>query len=209
MSVAPQSDGAGLRFAQPEHVMIKNRKDRPTAIRMVLPFVFRHWRNQPWLGSGLALAMVGATVSDLFMPLFAGRLVDAIALGATRLRGSEIRRDLRVRRHHRARARADHVPSLRPVGHRAVHAARDERHRARCVPPGAALLHRLACEQLCRLDGAQGHARHVGGRPVERHDPAGAAAVGGGAGRDRRSCSACTGRRSASPSASARSPTSA
>jgi ATP-binding cassette, subfamily B, bacterial len=63
--------------------MIKQRKERRTAIRMVLPFVFRHWRNQPWLGSGLAAAMVGATVSDLFMPLFAGRLVDAIALGAT------------------------------------------------------------------------------------------------------------------------------
>jgi ATP-binding cassette, subfamily B, bacterial len=63
--------------------MIKTRKDRPTAIRTVLPFVFRHWRKQPWLGSGLALAMVGATVSDLFMPLFAGRLVDAIALGAS------------------------------------------------------------------------------------------------------------------------------
>jgi ATP-binding cassette, subfamily B, bacterial len=61
----------------------KNRKDRPTAIRTVLPFAFRHWRNQPWLGSGLALAMVGATVSDLFMPLFAGKLVDAIALGAS------------------------------------------------------------------------------------------------------------------------------
>ena len=63
--------------------MIQNRKDRPAAIRTVLPFVFRHWRKQPWLGSGLALAMVGATVSDLFMPLFAGRLVDAIALGAS------------------------------------------------------------------------------------------------------------------------------
>jgi ATP-binding cassette subfamily B protein len=63
--------------------MIDQRKDRRTAIRMVLPFIFRHWRNQPWLGSGLALSMVGATVSDLFMPLFAGRLVDAIALGAS------------------------------------------------------------------------------------------------------------------------------
>ncbi len=83
MPLAPQSDGAGLRFAQPEHVMIDKRKDRRTAIRMVLPFVFRHWRKQPLLGSGLALAMMGATVSDLFMPLFAGRLVDAIALGAT------------------------------------------------------------------------------------------------------------------------------
>src|SRR5688500_17497678 len=63
--------------------MIDKRKDRRTAIRMVLPFVFRHWRNQPCAGSGLALAMIGATVSALFMPLFAGRLVDAIALGAT------------------------------------------------------------------------------------------------------------------------------
>jgi ATP-binding cassette subfamily B protein len=63
--------------------MIDRRKERPTAIRTVLPFVFRHWRKQPWLGSGLAIAMVGATVSDLFMPVFAGRLVDAITLGAT------------------------------------------------------------------------------------------------------------------------------
>ena len=63
--------------------MIEKRKERPTAIRTVLPFAFRHWRNQPWLGSGLALAMVGATVSDLFMPLFAGKLVDAITLGQT------------------------------------------------------------------------------------------------------------------------------
>jgi ATP-binding cassette, subfamily B, bacterial len=69
--------------ALPGHVMSKKRKDRPTAIRTVLPFAFRHWRNQPWLGSGLALAMVGATVSDLFMPVFAGKLVDAITLGQT------------------------------------------------------------------------------------------------------------------------------
>ncbi|MDQ8727801.1 ABC transporter ATP-binding protein [Bradyrhizobium sp. LHD-71] len=63
--------------------MIDKRKDRPTAIRAVLRFIFRHWRNQPWLGTGISLAIVGATVSDVFMPLFAGRLVDAIALGAT------------------------------------------------------------------------------------------------------------------------------
>jgi ATP-binding cassette subfamily B protein len=67
--------------ALPEYVMIEKRKDRRTAIRTVLPFAFRHWRNQPWLGSGLALAMVGATVSDLFMPVFAGKLVDAITQG--------------------------------------------------------------------------------------------------------------------------------
>jgi ATP-binding cassette, subfamily B, bacterial len=70
--------------------MIKTRKDRPTAIRMVLPFAFRHWRKQPLLGSGLALAMIGATVSDLFMPLFAGRLVDAITLGATDFEAAKV-----------------------------------------------------------------------------------------------------------------------
>src|SRR5262249_781034 len=79
--------GAAIRWSrrasnsQPGHVMTNKRKDRPTAIRTVLPFVFRHWRNQPWLGTGLALAMVAATVSDLFMPVFAGKLVDAISRG--------------------------------------------------------------------------------------------------------------------------------
>ena len=38
------------------------QRSRATAIRMVLPFVFRHWRNQPWLGGGLSLAIVGATL---------------------------------------------------------------------------------------------------------------------------------------------------
>jgi ATP-binding cassette subfamily B protein len=70
------------RASQPDNAMTVQRS-RATAIRMVLPFVFRHWRNQPWLGGGLSLAIVGATVADVFMPLYAGRLVDAVALGAT------------------------------------------------------------------------------------------------------------------------------
>ena len=48
--------------ALPGHVMSEKRKDRPTAIRMVLPFVFRHWQKQPWLGSGLGLAIVRGIV---------------------------------------------------------------------------------------------------------------------------------------------------
>ena len=63
--------------------MIDKQKNRRTAIRVVLPFIFRHWRSQPWLTSGISLAIVGATVADVFMPLFAGKLVDAVALGAT------------------------------------------------------------------------------------------------------------------------------
>lgn len=74
--------GAGLRPAQPEYAMTNARKQIP-AIRAVLPFVFRHWRNQPVRLSVVAGGLIGATAADVFMPLFAGRLVDAVALAAT------------------------------------------------------------------------------------------------------------------------------
>jgi ATP-binding cassette subfamily B protein len=48
-------------------------------MRDVLAFLFRHWRREAWLVSGIALSMVIATIADLFMPVFAGRIVDAIA----------------------------------------------------------------------------------------------------------------------------------
>src|SRR3954451_17637850 len=57
-------------------------KQRPAAIRVVIPFVFRHWLEQP---AGVALVsggMLGATTADLFMPVFSGRLIDAMTLGA-------------------------------------------------------------------------------------------------------------------------------
>jgi ATP-binding cassette subfamily B protein len=50
------------------------------AMRDVLAFLFRHWRRERWLVAGVALSMVVATIADLFMPVFAGRIVDAIAL---------------------------------------------------------------------------------------------------------------------------------
>jgi ATP-binding cassette, subfamily B, bacterial len=50
------------------------------AISSVLRFTFRHWRRQP----GLVALMVGmttaATLADIFIPLYTGRLVDALAL---------------------------------------------------------------------------------------------------------------------------------
>ena len=55
---------------------------RPAAIRMVLPFVFRHWLNQPVIAATVAGGLLGATAADLFMPVFSGRLVDAMAAGA-------------------------------------------------------------------------------------------------------------------------------
>src|ERR1700682_3034027 len=54
---------------------------RPAAIRVVIPFVFRHWLNQPARSAVVAGGLLGATAADLFMPLFSGRLVDALTLG--------------------------------------------------------------------------------------------------------------------------------
>src|ERR1700744_2117028 len=55
---------------------------RPAAIRVVLPFAFRHWLKQPWLAAATAGGFIGATMADLLMPVFSGRLVDAMTLGA-------------------------------------------------------------------------------------------------------------------------------
>src|SRR6202051_1556163 len=55
---------------------------RPAAIRVVLPFVFRHWLNQPVRAAMVAGGLLGATVADLLMPLYSGHLVDAMTSGA-------------------------------------------------------------------------------------------------------------------------------
>lgn len=52
---------------------------RPEPFRAVLGFTFRHWARQPGAVGFTAGAMMAATVADLFMPLYAGRLVDAVA----------------------------------------------------------------------------------------------------------------------------------
>lgn len=62
--------------------MTAKRKDRPAAIRVVLPFVFRHWLEQPRRAVTVAGGLLGATVADLFMPVFSGHLVDALTRGA-------------------------------------------------------------------------------------------------------------------------------
>src|SRR5438046_338848 len=56
---------------------------RPAAIRVVIPFVFRHWLNQPARAAIVAGGLLGATAADLFMPLFSGHLVDALTQGAS------------------------------------------------------------------------------------------------------------------------------
>jgi len=61
--------------------MTFDAKRRPAAIRVVMPFVFRHWFNQPLATLTVAGGLLGATVADLFMPVFSGHLVDALTRG--------------------------------------------------------------------------------------------------------------------------------
>lgn len=51
-------------------------------MREVLSFLFGHWRREKWLVISVALSMIVATAADLLMPVYAGRLVDAIAMHA-------------------------------------------------------------------------------------------------------------------------------
>ena len=62
--------------------MTAENKNRPAAIRVVIPFVFRHWLEQPSRAAFVVAGFLGATAADLFMPLFSGHLVDALTQGA-------------------------------------------------------------------------------------------------------------------------------
>lgn len=52
-------------------------------MRAVLAFLFRHWRWEKRLVVWVALSMTVATAADLLMPVYSGRLVDALSLHAT------------------------------------------------------------------------------------------------------------------------------
>jgi ATP-binding cassette subfamily B protein len=66
----------------PDDTMTVEVNKRPAAIRVVIPFVFRHWLDQPVVAATVAFGLLGATVADLFMPIFSGHLVDALTSGA-------------------------------------------------------------------------------------------------------------------------------
>jgi ATP-binding cassette subfamily B protein len=61
---------------------MRTSKKSNNVMRDVLAFLLRHWRREAWLVAGVAVSMMTATVADLFMPVFAGRMVDAIAIHA-------------------------------------------------------------------------------------------------------------------------------
>src|SRR3712207_342102 len=60
---------------------MNQQKKSGDATRDVLRFTFRHWREEPRYVALIVVTMMISTLADVFMPVFAGRLVDAIAVG--------------------------------------------------------------------------------------------------------------------------------
>jgi ATP-binding cassette subfamily B protein len=56
-----------------------NHSSNKHAMRDVLGFLFRHWKRESPVVIGIALSMTVATGADLLLPVFSGRLVDAVA----------------------------------------------------------------------------------------------------------------------------------
>ncbi|MFC5069901.1 ABC transporter ATP-binding protein [Flaviflagellibacter deserti] len=57
----------------------RQKGQRTDAIRSVLGFTFRHWRHQPGQLALIASTIMLATLADILLPLFAGRLIDALS----------------------------------------------------------------------------------------------------------------------------------
>ena len=55
---------------------------RGQAFKDVLGFTFRHWAKQPWRIFVTAASVLLSALADVLTPMFAGRLVDAIASGS-------------------------------------------------------------------------------------------------------------------------------
>jgi len=62
--------------------MSRSRIDLGGAFRTVLAFTCRHWRQQPVRFCAVSGAFLLATLADVLTPLYAGRLVSAVASGA-------------------------------------------------------------------------------------------------------------------------------
>jgi ATP-binding cassette subfamily B protein len=54
---------------------------RASVLRKVLAFTFRLWGRAPLLAAACAAAMLLATLTEVFVPLYAGRMIDAVGSG--------------------------------------------------------------------------------------------------------------------------------
>ena len=68
--------------------MNRQRENHRSAVTTVLAFLFRHWRREARWVAVVAAGMTVATAADLLLPVYSGRLVDAVtARGASRVHG--------------------------------------------------------------------------------------------------------------------------
>ena len=65
--------------------MANSRSAGSQALRKVLFFTMRHWAGHKTLAGSVALGMTLSTLTEVVVPVFAGRLVDALALGRAAL----------------------------------------------------------------------------------------------------------------------------
>ena len=56
-------------------------RDRVLNNTQVLAYLGRQWRRRPWLLAGMIGFMSLATLTELLIPLAAGRLIDTLAAG--------------------------------------------------------------------------------------------------------------------------------
>jgi ATP-binding cassette subfamily B protein len=68
--------------------MAQSRTKGSQTLRNVLSFTLEHWGARKALLTGIALAMVLSTLTEVIVPVFAGHLVDALELGPTAVRAS-------------------------------------------------------------------------------------------------------------------------
>jgi len=61
--------------------MTQSKTEGSQAIYTVLRFTLQHWARHKALGARIALGMTFATLTEVVVPVFAGRLVDALTLG--------------------------------------------------------------------------------------------------------------------------------
>ncbi len=61
--------------------MVNSRTKGSYALRKVLSFTLRQWAGRKALASGVAIAISLSTLTEIIVPVYAGRLVDALAQG--------------------------------------------------------------------------------------------------------------------------------
>ena len=64
-----------------DEYVAEDRLPRASVVHRVLAFTLRLWGRMPWLTAGCAAAMLLATLTEVFVPLYAGTMIDAVSGG--------------------------------------------------------------------------------------------------------------------------------